>query len=65
MMCRPVGMTVEQCREKEFVRSEPKYKRFETGELRRDKRKGFETPNGKFNLYSEDLMQYGNGALPV
>ncbi len=64
-MCRPVGMTFEQFREKKFVMSEPKYKRFETGELRRDKRKGFETPNGKFNLYSEDLMQYGNGALPV
>jgi anaerobic selenocysteine-containing dehydrogenase len=64
-MMRPVGMTFENLREKVFIVRQPSYRRFETGGLRRDRKPGFETPTGKFNLYSEDLKRCGWGPLPT
>lgn len=60
----PIKMNFEEFRKKVSIVREPSYNRFATGGLRRDKRLGFETPNGKFNLYSEDLLTGGWGPLP-
>lgn len=63
-MLSPRKMTFEDFRKARAITRPPSYKAFETGGMRRDKRPGFETPNGKFNLYSEDLKLFGNGPLP-
>jgi anaerobic selenocysteine-containing dehydrogenase len=60
----PTKMNFEQFRKKEVIVRPPTYKKYETGGMRRDRRPGFQTPNGKFNLYSEDLKKYGWGPLP-
>ncbi len=60
----PAKMNFEQFRKKVSITRPPSYRRYETGGLRRDHRPGFQTPNGKFNLYSEDLMLFGWGPLP-
>ncbi len=64
-MMKPVGMTFEDLRQKVSITREPSYNKFETGKLRRDRKPGFETPSGKFNLYSEDLKRFGWGPLPT
>ena len=63
-LMKPVKMTFEDLRKKVSITRQPSYRRFETGKLRRDKKPGFETPTGKFNLYSEDLKRFGWGPLP-
>lgn len=60
----PRQMTFEDFRKARAIMRPPSYKAFETGGMRRDHRPGFETPNGKFNLYSEDLKLFGHGPLP-
>jgi anaerobic selenocysteine-containing dehydrogenase len=63
-LMKPVNMTFEDLRKQVSITSQPSYRRYETGRLRRDKRPGFETPTGKLNLYSEDLKRFGWGPLP-
>ncbi|WP_313756159.1 molybdopterin-dependent oxidoreductase [Tissierella sp.] len=48
-------------------RKEPevKYKKYETGHLRKDGEKGFPTPTGKFEIKSTILEKYGYEGLPV
>lgn len=42
-----------------------RYRKYRTGELRADRRPGFETPTGKFEIASEWLRAHGYPALPV
>jgi len=42
-----------------------KYRKWESGLLRRDGKPGFETPSGKFEIASGVLKQFGYDALPV
>ncbi|WP_300408936.1 molybdopterin-dependent oxidoreductase [Lagierella sp.] len=44
--------------------SEVKYEKYRTGNLRRDKKPGFETPTGKVEFDSEVLKSYGYEGLP-
>ncbi|TJX14968.1 hypothetical protein E9840_04500 [Tissierella creatinini] len=48
-------------------RKEPdnRYRKFETGHLRKDGKKGFPTPTGKFEINSTILEKYGYIGLPV
>ena len=41
------------------------YRKYESGELRADRRPGFETPTGKFEISSEWLGAHGYDPLPV
>jgi anaerobic selenocysteine-containing dehydrogenase len=43
---------------------EMQYRKYETGGLRSDGKKGFETPTGKFEIASEWLRQHGYEPLP-
>jgi anaerobic selenocysteine-containing dehydrogenase len=42
-----------------------RYRKYETGDLRADRRPGFETPTGRFEIASEWLRAHGYEALPV
>ena len=42
-----------------------RYRKYETGELRRDGRPGFNTPTGRFEIASEWFRSYGYEPLPV
>lgn len=44
---------------------EQRYRKWETGLLRRDGKPGFETPSGKFEIASSVLAEYGYDSLPV
>lgn len=55
--CHPEGIKMPA--------SVQRYRKWETGLLRRDGRPGFETPSGKFEITSTTLAQYGYDALPV
>lgn len=48
-------------------RKEPeiRYRKYETGHLRKDGQKGFPTPTGKFEIKSTLLEKYGQNGLPV
>lgn len=48
-----------------FDRPDMHYRKYETGELRRDGKPGFETPTVKFEIASEWLRLHGYDALPV
>ena len=41
------------------------YEKYKKGLLRKDKKQGFETPTGKFEISSSLLKQYGYDSLPV
>jgi len=41
------------------------YEKYREGLLRRDKKPGFETPSGKFEISSQLLKKYGHEPLPV
>ncbi len=41
------------------------YKKYETGDLRKDGKKGFPTPTGKFEISSTLLEKYGYEGLPI
>jgi anaerobic selenocysteine-containing dehydrogenase len=41
------------------------YEKYKAGLLRRDKRPGFETPTGKFEIASQVLQRYGYDPLPI
>jgi anaerobic selenocysteine-containing dehydrogenase len=41
------------------------YEKYKKGLLRKDKKPGFETPSGKFEISSTLLSQYGHDSLPV
>jgi len=61
---QPTGLNFEQFRKKKFIVREQTFHKYKRGLMRFDHRPGFQTPNGKFNLYSEDLKNFGWGALP-
>lgn len=44
---------------------EIRYKKYETGHLRKDEHKGFPTPTGKFEIKSTILEHYGYDGLPI
>lgn len=46
-------------------KSEKIYKKYERGMLRKDGRKGFPTPSGKFEIKSQLLNKYGYDSLPT
>jgi len=46
------------------VQHEVKYRKFETGDLRRDHEPGFNTPTGRIELYSTIFEQLGDDPLP-
>jgi len=41
------------------------YEKYKTGFLRNDRNPGFETPSGKFEIFSQLLKKYGYDPLPV
>ncbi|MGO9309808.1 MAG: molybdopterin-dependent oxidoreductase [Spirochaetia bacterium] len=49
----------------ELPRVPMQYRKWESGLLRRDRKPGFETPSGKFEIASSLLGQFGYEALPV
>jgi len=61
---KPVGMTFEELRDRGFVYDNFEYRKYEKGLLRRDKKRGFETPTGKVELYSTLFEKFGLDALP-
>lgn len=46
-------------------KKEERYRKYETGHLRKDGQKGFPTPTGKFEIRSTLLEKYGYDGLPV
>ncbi len=65
----PAGLDLNDIRENGGVASIPtsmtKYKKWEKGLLRKDKKPGFETPSGKFEIASSILEENGYDPLPV
>ncbi len=63
------GYTLEQIREAggwvTKSASVMEYRKWEKGRLRSDGQPGFETPTGKFEIYSTILEEYGYDPLPV
>lgn len=57
-------ITFEEFREKGEIVDELQYAKHEKGMLRSDKKPGFQTKTGKVNVYSEELQEFGWGALP-
>ncbi len=66
---RDTGISLETLRAHpegvRFQEPEMHYRKYISGELRRDGRPGFETPTGKFEIASEWLRVYGYEPLPV
>lgn len=62
-------VTIEQLKSKpegiSFPTSPMVYEKYKTGNLRKDKSPGFETPSGKFEIASELLRKYGYEPLPI
>lgn len=62
------GYTVEDIRSNEGWVKRPtpmmEYKKWEKGKLRRDRKPGFETPTGRFEIWSSTLEDYGYEPLP-
>jgi anaerobic selenocysteine-containing dehydrogenase len=67
---KPSGLTYKELKERVWVfppeghPSHP-YHRYERGLLRKDKKPGFQTPTGKFELYSVLREEWGYEPLPV
>lgn len=62
---KPAGVTFEEFkRNGRHITAPRKVRRYETGELRFDGKRGFQTDSGKINLYSEALKEHGWGSLP-
>jgi cysteine desulfurase NifS len=63
------GFTVEEVRNAGGIVEKPgvmmQYKKWEKGFLRDDNLPGFDTPTGKFEIYSTILEEYGYDPLPV
>ncbi len=63
------GFTYEQVMEAGGMASVPtrmmEYRKWEKGLLRADRRPGFDTPTGKFEIHSNVLEEYGYDPLPV
>jgi cysteine desulfurase NifS len=63
------GFTLEDVRAADGIVQVPtkmmQYKKWEKGSLRPDKRPGFDTPTGKFEIASSILEEYGYDPLPV
>ncbi len=68
---KPVGTTVEQLGNTPGLTvtvplsEPPKFKKYELGMLRNDKKPGFETPSGKVEIYSYILKKHGFDPLPT
>jgi len=69
-LLEPANTTYEELSEKQFIwpdksdRSLPYY-RYKKGELREDRRPGFNTPSGKVELSSSLLEKWGHDPLPT
>ena len=57
-------ITYEELREKMYHRRIVAYKKYETGQLRKDGGLGFETITGRLELFSLVLQNYGEDPLP-
>ena len=62
------GFTLEQVKNSGGIINKPtsimQYKKWEKGLLRKDGKPGFDTPTGKFEIYSTVLEEYGYDPLP-
>lgn len=63
-MLAHTGMTFESLREKGAQYDDFSYYKYEKGLLRPDGKPGFNTPTGKFELYSENLKSWDLDPLP-
>lgn len=65
----PSPSFLEQLRERPEGLSLPRpqmvYEKYRSGLLRKDRKPGFETPSGKFEVFSNLLKKYGYDPLPV
>lgn len=68
-LLEPSGFTVAKLREDltgiPITGTPMKYKKYETGLLRKDGEPGFNTPSGKFEIRSGLLEEYGYDGLPI
>lgn len=61
---RPSGYTFQQLKEEGYVYPPFEYRKFEKGLLRPDGDPGFNSPTGKFELYSTMFEDFGYDPLP-
>jgi anaerobic selenocysteine-containing dehydrogenase len=61
---RGLGIDFDEFCRREIVFGTINERRYETGELRKDGKPGFNTPSGKVELYSEHLKEIGQDPLP-
>jgi anaerobic selenocysteine-containing dehydrogenase len=64
-LLKPTGMSFEKFKEKGPITKPQTFKKYEKGLLRPDGKKGFNTPSGKVELYSQILKEKGLDPLPV
>jgi anaerobic selenocysteine-containing dehydrogenase len=68
-VCKDAPFSLEQLKSKPegiSLSSPPMvYEKYKTGFLRNDRNPGFETPSGKFEIFSQLLKKYGYDPLPV
>ena len=68
---KPAGVTVEQLRKAPGnmvsipLPGPPKFQKYASGGLRKDKKPGFQTPTGKVEVYSTILNKHGFDPLPT
>jgi cysteine sulfinate desulfinase/cysteine desulfurase-like protein/anaerobic selenocysteine-containing dehydrogenase len=69
LVLKDSGFSLEDVRENGGMIHIPtemiQYKKWEKGLLRKDRKPGFETPTGKFEIASSILEEYGYDALPI
>lgn len=61
----PTGMRFTEFVQKGVVDKPQRWKKYETGLMRRDRKPGFPTPSGKIELYSTELKDMDLDPLPV
>ncbi len=61
---KPVDLTFDKLREDGALYQKVEYRKYEKGLLRPDGEPGFNTPTGKFELYSTIFEQVGHDPLP-
>jgi len=61
----PLGITFEEFKEKGPITAPQRFRKYESGLLRRDGKEGFNTPSGKIELYSSEMEAMGLDPLPV
>jgi anaerobic selenocysteine-containing dehydrogenase len=61
----PLGMSFDEFKDKGWVTTKQRYRKYESGLLRPDGKPGFNTPSGKIELYSETLEKMGLSSMPT